>query len=120
MVRDVGVQPTGFWGLWCQFAVGAVVGGRNGCVVEVVGVVGEGFVYAFMVVGWWVRDLIEWSLVPMLQLTKNIEGVMHLYEPCLLPIDVLPTSFCTLNYSMLSQDGLLFLLEPLNFLLNSS
>jgi hypothetical protein len=51
MVRDVGVQPTGFWGLWCQFAVGAVVGGRNGCVVEVVGVVGEGFVYAFMVVG---------------------------------------------------------------------
>jgi hypothetical protein len=42
----------GFWGPRCQFAVGVVVGGRNGCVVEMVDeefeyaaavVVGEGF-----------------------------------------------------------------------------
>jgi hypothetical protein len=42
LVRVVGVQPMGFWGLWCQFVTGAVVLGRNGCAV--VGVVaGEGF-----------------------------------------------------------------------------
>jgi hypothetical protein len=45
MVRVVGAQPTVFWGLWCQFVAGVVVGGSNGCVV--VGVVaGEGFGYA--------------------------------------------------------------------------
>jgi hypothetical protein len=43
MVRVVGAQPTGFWGLWCRFVAGAVVGGRNGCAV----------------VGWWlVMDLV--------------------------------------------------------------
>jgi hypothetical protein len=40
----------GFWGQWCQFVEEVVVGGRNGCVVEVVGVVGEGFGYALVVV----------------------------------------------------------------------
>jgi hypothetical protein len=44
MVRVVGAPPTGFWGLWCRFVAGVVVGGRNGCAV--VGVVaGEGFGY---------------------------------------------------------------------------
>jgi hypothetical protein len=34
-----------FWGLWCRFVAGVVVGGRNGCAV--VGVVdGEYFGYA--------------------------------------------------------------------------
>jgi hypothetical protein len=34
----------GFWGLWCRFVAGAVVGGRNG--YAVVGVMaGEGFGY---------------------------------------------------------------------------
>jgi hypothetical protein len=47
MVRVVGAQPTGFWGMCCRFMVGAVVGGRNGSVV--VGVVaGEGFSYAMV------------------------------------------------------------------------
>jgi hypothetical protein len=45
-VRDVGVRPMGFWGLWCQFTAGAMVRGRNGCLVEVVEAVGEGFGYA--------------------------------------------------------------------------
>jgi hypothetical protein len=36
----------GFWDLWCQFAVGVVVVGRNDYAVEVVGVVvAEGFGY---------------------------------------------------------------------------
>jgi hypothetical protein len=63
-------------------------------------------------------DLIERSLTPMLLLTKNIEGVLHFYKPCSLPIDVLPTDFDTLNCSLPPQDGFLFLSEPLNFLLN--
>jgi hypothetical protein len=51
MLRGVGAQPMGFWGLWCQFVVGVVVDGRNGCaVVEVVA--GEGFGYVVeLVVG---------------------------------------------------------------------
>jgi hypothetical protein len=45
MVRVVGAQSTGSWGMWCRFVVGVVVGGRIGCVV--VGVeAGEGFGYA--------------------------------------------------------------------------
>jgi hypothetical protein len=44
LVRVVGVQPMGFWGLWCRFVTGVVVLGRNGCAV--VGVVAsEGFSY---------------------------------------------------------------------------
>jgi hypothetical protein len=42
MVRVVGAQPMGFWGLWCRFMAGAVVGGRNGCVVVEV-LTDEGF-----------------------------------------------------------------------------
>jgi hypothetical protein len=45
MMRVIGSQPTCFWGMWCQFVVGAVVGGRNDCAVVGV-VVGEGFGYA--------------------------------------------------------------------------
>jgi hypothetical protein len=45
MARDVGAQPMGFWGLWYQYAAGVVVGGRNGCVVDVVRAVDEGFGY---------------------------------------------------------------------------
>jgi hypothetical protein len=45
MLRVVGAQPTGFWGLWCRFVAGVVVGGRNGCVLVVV-VANEGFGYA--------------------------------------------------------------------------
>jgi hypothetical protein len=32
-VRVVGAQPTGSWGLWCQFVAGVVVGGGNDYVV---------------------------------------------------------------------------------------
>jgi hypothetical protein len=42
----------GFWDLCYQFAVKVGVGGRDGCVVEVVGVVGGGFGYAVAVGGW--------------------------------------------------------------------
>jgi hypothetical protein len=38
-----------FWDLWCQFVVGLVVGGRNGCAAEVVEGVGGGFDYVLVV-----------------------------------------------------------------------
>jgi hypothetical protein len=56
-VRAVGVRPTSFWDLWCQFVEGVDVDGRDGCAVEVVGVVGGGFGYAMVVGGWcWADD----------------------------------------------------------------
>jgi hypothetical protein len=116
MVQVAGVQPVGFWGLWCQFAVGLVIGGRNGCVVDVLGQLVRDLVMRW----WWMRDLIEWSLMPMLMLTKNIKSVLHLCKPYLFSVDVRPASFGTLNCSLPSQDGLLFLSESLIFLLNPS
>jgi hypothetical protein len=54
MVRVVGVQPMGFWDMWCRFVAEVVVGGRDGCVV---GVVGGGPDYAVAVRGWcWADD----------------------------------------------------------------
>jgi hypothetical protein len=50
---------------------------------------------------------------------ENIEGVLHICEPHSLPVHVLPVSFDVLDYSLPSQDRLLFLLEPFNFLLDS-
>jgi hypothetical protein len=48
MVRVVGVQPMGFWVLWCRFAAEVVVGGRDGSVVEVAEVDGVGFGYVLV------------------------------------------------------------------------
>jgi hypothetical protein len=49
--------------------------------------------------------------VPLLLVTKDTEGVLHLYEPRSLPVDVVPAHFGTLNYDLPSQYGLLFLPE---------
>jgi hypothetical protein len=51
-------------------------------------------------------DLVKRSFLPMLSLTKNIEGGLHICKFRSLPVGVLPTSF-------------LFLPESLNFLLDS-
>jgi hypothetical protein len=64
-------------------------------------------------------DLVKRSFLPLLSLMENIEGVLHLCEPRSLPIDVLPMSFSALDCNLRSQDGHLFLLKPLNFLLDS-
>jgi hypothetical protein len=54
MVRVVGVRLMGFWDMWCRFVAKVVVGGRDGCVVEVVG---GGSDYAVAVGGWcWADD----------------------------------------------------------------
>jgi hypothetical protein len=78
------------------------------------------YTVVMVVVGWWLMvDLAKWSFLPLLSLTENIKGVLYLCEPRSLSIDVLPVSFGALDYSLPSQDGLLFLLKPLNFLLDS-
>jgi hypothetical protein len=65
-----------------------------------------------------VRDLVmRWSFVPLL--AENVQVILHLCEPRSLPVDGLPVSFGTLNYSLPSHNGFLFLLEPLNLLLDS-
>jgi hypothetical protein len=43
IVRVVGVRPMGFLDPRCRFAAEVVVGGRDGCVVGEVEVVGGGF-----------------------------------------------------------------------------
>jgi hypothetical protein len=58
-----------------------------------------------------------WSFLPLLM--EDVQVVLHLYEPHSLPVDVLPISFGALNCSLPSHNGFLFLLEPLNFLLDS-
>jgi hypothetical protein len=69
---------------------------------------------------WWVMmDLVKRSFVPLLLLSKNIESVLHLCDPRSLPIDILHVSFGVFDYSLSSQDGFLFLPDPLNFLLDS-
>jgi hypothetical protein len=118
MVRVVGVQPAGFWDLWCRFVAGVVVAGRDGCVVEVVRVVDGGFHY--LVVGGvgvgLMMDVIERGLLPLLLLVKDDESILHLHEPRPLSIDVLPVSPSALDCSLPSHDGFLFLLKPFNFL----
>jgi hypothetical protein len=75
--------------------------------------------------GWWwrrwglMRDMVERSFVPLLLLTEDTEGVLHLCKPHSFLVDVLPVSFGVLIYNLASQYGLLFLPEPLNFLLDS-
>jgi hypothetical protein len=51
-------------------------------------------------------------------LAEDDQVVLHLYEPHSLSVDVLPVIFGALHCSLPSQDGFLFLPEPLNLLLN--
>jgi hypothetical protein len=64
-------------------------------------------------------DLVEWSFLPLLLLVKNVKGILHFCESRSLSVEVLSTSFGTLDYGLPSQNGFLFLPEPLNLLLDS-
>jgi hypothetical protein len=74
MVRVVGAQPTDFWGMWCRFVAGVVVGRRNSCAV--VGMVaGEGFGYAVVEVV--AGEGFDPTKLPIfLLMMKNVEGVL--------------------------------------------
>jgi hypothetical protein len=50
---------------------------------------------------------------------EDVQVVLHLCKPPSIILDVLPTSFSALHDNLPSQDGFLFLLEPLNLLLDS-
>jgi hypothetical protein len=76
-------------------------------------------------VGWlWVGvglvvQLLEWRVLNLLLLAKDLDGVPELLKCCSCSMDVLPSSFDTLGYCLPSCDSVLFLTEPFNFLLNS-
>jgi hypothetical protein len=98
-----------------------VVGGRDGCVVGVVEVAGGGFDYA-VVVGVGVglmMDMVMQGFLSLLLLVKDIDSILQLHEHRPLSIDMLPMRLSAMDYNLPSHDGLLFLLEPLNFLLDS-
>jgi hypothetical protein len=62
--------------------------------------------------------LLEWRLLPLLLLAKDLDIVLKLYESCPFSIDVLPSSFGMLSCCILPCNGFLFLIEPLDFLLD--
>jgi hypothetical protein len=103
MAQVVNVWPVGFWNIWCPSAVEVVVG-RDGCAVEPVEVVGEGFSYADEL-----RALAG----------EDVQVVLYFCEPRSLPVDGLPASFGALHCNLPSQYRLLFLPEPFDFLLKS-
>jgi hypothetical protein len=51
-------------------------------------------------------------------MAKGVNVVLQLCEPCTLPVDVLSPSFDALNDCLTSNDGFLFVPEPLYFLLD--
>jgi hypothetical protein len=59
----------------------------------------------------------QWSFAALL--AENFKVVLHLSEPRSLSVDVLSTSFDALHYGLPSQNGFLFLSEPLDLLLDS-
>jgi hypothetical protein len=76
MVRVVGVRPIGFWDLWCWFAAEMVVGGRDSCVV---GVVGGGFDYEVAARGGYIglmMDVVERGFLSLFLLAKDIDSIL--------------------------------------------
>jgi hypothetical protein len=67
----------------------------------------------------WVKDLVDRSFLTLLLRMENIESVLHLCELRSLSVNILPVSFDAMDCNLSCQDGLLFLPEPLNFLLDS-
>jgi hypothetical protein len=62
--------------------------------------------------------LAQCRLLPLLLLAKNVDGILQLYEPRPLSVDVLLVSFGALSNGLPSHNGFLYLPEPLYFLLN--
>jgi hypothetical protein len=56
-------------------------------------------------------------LLSLLLLAKNIDGILQFCDPCVLPVNVLSTSFDALSDCLPSHDGFLLLPEPLYLLL---
>jgi hypothetical protein len=57
-------------------------------------------------------------LLVLLLLSKDIDSVLQLREPCSLAIDVMPPSFYALSDCLVPHDGFLFLPKHLYFMLD--
>jgi hypothetical protein len=82
--------------------------------------VGFGYVTVVEEVDWvvFVLSLLERRLLALLLLTKDLDVVLELCEPCSFSIDVLPFGFGMPSCCLPSCDSFLFLAEPLDLLLN--
>jgi hypothetical protein len=56
--------------------------------------------------------------LPLFLLAKDLDGVLDLCEPCLLPVYMLPSGFSILDCGLPASDGFLLLTKALNLLLN--
>jgi hypothetical protein len=54
----------------------------------------------------------------LLPLVKDLDGVLQLHESCPFSVKALPFGFGTVSCCLSSCDNFLFLMEPLNLLLN--
>jgi hypothetical protein len=84
------------------------------------------------VLGWWHLDVwwrwvgvglvvlvFERRLLPLFLVVKGLNGLLEICKSCSFSVDVLPSSFNTLNYCLPPPDGFMFLMKPLNLLLDS-
>jgi hypothetical protein len=62
--------------------------------------------------------LLKRRLLPLLLLAKDLDIVLKLCEPCSLPVNVLPSGFGMMSYCLPPCDDFLFLVEPLDPLLD--
>jgi hypothetical protein len=60
------------------------------------------------------------KLLPLLLLEKDLDGVLELCEPCPFFVDMLPCGFGTLSCYLSPCNDFMFLMEPLNLMLDSS
>jgi hypothetical protein len=89
-------------------------------------VVRWGWLVGDLIMRWWwgvgiglMMDMVEQGFISVHLLVKNIDSILQLYKPRSLPTDMLSVRFDVLGYNLPSHDGLLLLLVPLNFLLDS-
>jgi hypothetical protein len=62
--------------------------------------------------------LLKRRLLPLLLLAEDLDIVLEFCKSCPLPVNVLPSSFDPLGHCLPPHDDFLFLVEPLNFLLD--
>jgi hypothetical protein len=106
-----------FLGLWCHVAA-EVAGGFHRVADVGIGVVAFGSV---MVVGWgcFGSTGLKQRLLPLFLVVQNLNSVLELRKYFSFSVYVLPPSFGTLDCYLPPHDGLLFLTEPFNLLLDS-
>jgi hypothetical protein len=57
--------------------------------------------------------------MPLFLLPKDLDGVLEICKSSSFSVNMLPSGFGALSYCLPSCDSFLFLMEPLNLLLNS-